>query len=189
MPIATETLTPDEVMNLHEDKLYELVDGELREKYMGAESCWSANRIGRYLSVFLDEKSLGWVFTELSYKCFQDQPSLIRRPDVSFIKYGRFPGKPPAGHIPIAPDLAVEVVSPNDQVYDLDRKIIEYRKAGVRLIWVLNPDTRRVRVHYPNGSSTELREGQVLAGEDVLPGFSCPVASLFMPESTPMNVQ
>lgn len=83
------------------------------------------------------------------------------------------------GFLRIAPDLAVEVVSPNDTVYEVDEKVEELLAAGVRLVWVLNPETRIVEVHRLDGTVSKLHVADELSGEDVLPGFTCPVAELF----------
>lgn len=79
----------------------------------------------------------------------------------------------------IAPDLAVEMVSPNDGVYELDRKVDEYLRAGVRRVWVINPERQSVRIHRGPGDLSELIGPAVLADELVLPGFRCPLPELF----------
>ena len=79
----------------------------------------------------------------------------------------------------IAPNLAVEVVSPNDLVYEIDEKVEEYLEAGVELVWVVNPVTRTVRVHRADRPGVTLREMDELTGDDLLPGFRCRVSDLF----------
>ena len=96
---------------------------------------------------------------------------------------GRLTGdRAPDGHCRIAPDLAVEVVSPNDLAYQ-DEKVAEYLGAGVPIVWVVNPNTRSVRIHRPRSSPRGLVSGltseDVIDAEDVLPGFSCPVRDFF----------
>ena len=83
------------------------------------------------------------------------------------------------GWLRIVPDLVVEVISPNDLAYEVDEKIEMFLKAGVPLIWVVNPDVRTIRILRADGSTAILREGDELSGESVLPGFTCPVASIF----------
>src|SRR5262249_2476430 len=85
----------------------------------------------------------------------------------------------PQGHAHLAPDLAAEVVSPNDTYEEVDQKIEEYLRAGVRLVWIISPRNHTIRVYRFNGSSHSLRENDELDGEDVLPGFRCPVRDLF----------
>ena len=123
---------------------------------------------------------------DASYQCFPDEPARVRKPDVSFIRFGRLPGEQlPEGHTRIAPDFAGEVVSPNDLALELDRKVKEYLAAGVRLVWVIFPDTRSARIHRANGSVAEVRENDELGGEDVIPGFRCTVRDLLPPAPSP----
>jgi Uma2 family endonuclease len=105
---------------------------------------------------------------------------MVRRPDVSFISAGRLADyRWEHGHIAIAPDLAVEIVSPGDEVYSLDRKIDDYFKAAVRRIWIVNPERRSVRIHRAPGDLDELVGEAELVDEAILPGFRVALAALF----------
>jgi Uma2 family endonuclease len=84
----------------------------------------------------------------------------------------------PKGWAKIVPDLVVEVVSPNDTVYELEEKLDDYRKVNVPLVWVINPNSRMVRVHRANGSVSDLHENDELSGEHVIPGFRCPITDI-----------
>src|SRR5947208_12087963 len=108
--------TPEDLLTMPDGEHYELVNGELVEKRMGTKSSWIAGEVQRRLGNFIETSRAGWVLpAEASYQCFPDDPKRVRRPDVSFIRRGRLPGEElPEGHTPIPPDLAVEVVSPND---------------------------------------------------------------------------
>ena len=122
----------------------------------------------------------------MAYQCFPHDPKMVRKPDVSFIRAGRLPGDVlPSGFVRIAPDLAVEVVSPNDLAPELDEKLEDYQKAGVRLVWVIYPESRTVSVYRGDGSASRLHQDDVLSGEDVIPGFRCEVGSLFPPIARP----
>ena len=177
--------TPEDLLRLPDAVSYELVDGKLVERHMGMESSVIAARIIHRLREYLGRNRGGLVAgADASYQCFPDAPEKVRKPDVSFIRSGRLEGdRPPTGHCRIAPDLAVEVLSPNDMAYEVEEKVAEYLGAGVPLIWVVHPPTRRVRIirpaSAPPGSSFELGEAGVISGEDVLPGFSCPVKGFF----------
>jgi Uma2 family endonuclease len=104
----------------------------------------------------------------------------VRFPDGSFVARGRLPdGRTPEGNFQLAPDLALEIVSPNDTAYEVEEKRVAYLKGGVRLLWVVYPPTRVVFVYRPGGKAAELSEVDTLTGEDVLPDFSCPVARFF----------
>jgi Uma2 family endonuclease len=179
--------TPDDLLTLQDGENYELVGGELVERKMGAESSFVAGAIFAILWPFCQTHRLGWVLPEgTSYQCFPDDPRKVRRADVSFIAFGRLPEeKLPKGHIRIAPDLAVESVSPNDLAYEVDEKVEEFLAAGVKLVWVANPATRTVRVHRADGPGTMLRAGDEMTGEDVLPGFRCRVSDFFVVPAPP----
>ncbi len=174
-------LTPEDFLAIPDGNNYELVDGRLVERGMGS---WAGFVAGQLFSLIVEYKSgkrLGLVLNpEVSYQCFQG--NRVRKPDLSFIKTGRLPDdRVPEGHIRIAPDLAVEVVSPTDIQYDVDRKVAEYLEAGVPLVWVINPDVRVVFVYRADGSISGVREGGELDGEAAVPGFRCRVADLFIP--------
>ena len=81
----------------------------------------------------------------------------------------------------IPPDLVVEVVSPNDLAYEIDEKVQEYLDAGVQLVWVVNPALRTVRIYRADGTISGLHESDELSGENIVPGFHCPIANLFPP--------
>jgi Uma2 family endonuclease len=175
--------TPEDLLAMPDGDHYELVNGKLVERNMGAYSSYVATRLVVILDAFCQANRLGWVFSEgTSYQCFPDNPDKVRRADVSFIRLGRLPGEqPPEGHIRICPDLAAEVVSPNDLAYEIDGKVEEYLAAGVPLVWVVNPQTRTVRVHRAGRPGANLRADDELTGDDVLPGFRCRITELFQP--------
>jgi len=175
------TISPEEFLKLPERELYELVDGELVETLMSMEAAWVASQINRRLTAFVDEHQLGAVFTsDATYQCFPDSPGTVRRPDVSFIARGRLSEDQfSEGHCLIPPDLAVEVISPNDLLYALEQKVEDYRSAGVKLIWVASPKSRSITAYRPKKKPTHFEAGDVLNGENVVPGFEVAVSELF----------
>lgn len=177
----TQLLDPDDLLQLPGGESYELVDGRPVEKPMGAESDRIAVRLGGKLDRFCTERVAGFAFgSQTGYRCFPERPRLLRKPDASVILRGRFPNEEvPKGDISIAPDLAIEVVSPNDSYEEIELKVIEYLGAGARLVWVVSPSAKAVSVRRPNKSCTILDVNDTLSGEDVLPGFACSVADLF----------
>jgi Uma2 family endonuclease len=107
-------------------------------------------------------------------------PERVRAPDVAFVAAGRLPGgQLPQGFIRGAPDLAVEILSPNDDPIEIQQKVRDYLEAGSRLVWVVAPRPRTVTVYRADGSARLVREPEALDGEDVLPGFVLPLAELF----------
>ena len=149
---------------------------------MSALSNLIALEIGTMLRIHCRQYNSGWLFAgELGYRCFPWKPSKVRRADISFIRYERYSWEQLTadGFVTIPPDLAVEVVSPNDYFYELEEKVEEYLRAGVRLVWVVNPEMCTVQVYRADGTTGRFREHDELSGEDVLPGFRCKVDDLF----------
>jgi Uma2 family endonuclease len=168
---------------------YELVDGRLVEMPMGTESAWVGTELSRRLGDHCVPQGLGWVFgSDAGYRCFPDRPRLLRKPDVSFVRRGKFPGdRPPRGDSRTAPDLAVEVVSPNDLAEVVQEKVADYLAAGVRLVWVVYPTTRVAVVYRPGGAATWVAEGGELDGQDVVPGFRCRLVDVLLPAAPPTD--
>jgi Uma2 family endonuclease len=175
--------TPEDLLKMPDGKHYELVDGELVETEMSLESAWVAKTVSRRLDEVVEANRLGTVYSEsASYRCFPDDPGKVRRPDTSFIRKGRLSEEQfREGHCLLAPDLVVEVVSPNDLYYEVDHKVTEYLNAGVRLVWVFNPNERNVRVFGSDGSVEQRGLTDELDGGDVVPGFRVRVDDLFPP--------
>ena len=179
------SMTADDLLALRDGDRFELVNGEMVERNMG----WESERIGTNLIGLLwavcQQGGLGWVNgSNASYQCFQqavpDDRDRVRKPDVTFIAKERLSrDEMPTGHCPIVPDLAVEVISPNDLYYEVSEKVDEYLRAGVRLVWVVDPHTKSIRVHRADGTLQDLHEADELSGELVVPGFRCLVRTLF----------
>ena len=182
--VAQPTITADELLRMPDGDRFELVDGELVERKMGSLAGWISNRVGSRFERYAEEHG-GVAFGEGGwFRCFPDDPERVRRPDACYIRAGRLSGdRIPAGHITIAPEVVVEVISPNDVYYEVEAKVEEYLDAGVPLVWLINPDNRSVRVFRAGQPVIQLRAHEELTGDDILPGFRCPVAELFPPES------
>lgn len=173
--------TPNDLLELPDAVIWELVDGELVQRIMSELSSFIGGRLVARLTVFCEEHDLGWVFpADAGYQCFPDNPGKVRKPDVSFISKDRLPNGPSErGFSRIAPDLAVEVISPNELALDVDKKIHEYLEAGVQLVWKVNPDAKLIAVHRASGSDSRLGIDDELSGENVIPGFRINVGELF----------
>jgi Uma2 family endonuclease len=183
IPTKKKIYTPDDLLRMPDGKSYELDNGKLVRRSMGTESSWIGGKLFRMLDRFCERNDSGWVLpSDASYQCFPDAPTRVRKPDVSVIKRGRLPGEQlPKGHCPIAPNLAVEVLSPRDLSSRTNKKILEFLQAGVSRVWIVDPGTHTVRIHRKDGSITELHENDELTGEDVLPGFRCRVRDILPP--------
>ncbi|MDR3635841.1 MAG: Uma2 family endonuclease [Isosphaeraceae bacterium] len=175
------TATEQDLINAdpHEDGLCELVDGVLVEKAMGLRESLLAAALLALLRGFVDPPNLGLVTG--AGGTFGLFPGLVRIPDVAFISWARIPGgRVPAEPIPqIAPDLAVEVLSEGNTPKEMERKRREYFAAGVRLVWMIDPEHRTVTIFTGPDQSTTLDTTQTLEGGDVLPGFHVALTTLF----------
>jgi Uma2 family endonuclease len=181
--IATKTTyTPEDLLAMPDEKNYELVDGHLVERKMSTLSSWVAGELHFQIRSYCRTNPLGWVLPEgTGYQCFPT-PNKVRKPDVSFVRQERLPANASMeGYLTIAPELAVEVISPHDLASEIDQKVVEYLGAGVLLIWVISPAVRTVRVHRADGTLSWLQEDDEISGEDILPGFRCRVGAIFPP--------
>jgi Uma2 family endonuclease len=164
-----------------ENDRFELVDGDWVEKKIGAKASRVGVRVVYRLEAFNEAQPCGLVFgSDCGYKIFPHAPKLVRTPDASFVRSGRLPDdQPPDGNMEIVPDLAVEVVSPNDLAEEFEERVVDYLRVGVSLLWVLYPNTRRALVIRKGGTAIHLMESDELQGDDVLPGFTCRVDQFF----------
>jgi Uma2 family endonuclease len=135
-------------------------------------------KIGRRVGNFVDDHGLGTVTSNDTGFITERDPDSVRGPDIAYWSKGRLP-QVPAGYIEIAPDLLVEVVSPSDHFSRIQTKLRQYLARGVPLVWVVDPEDRSVSVYRSSKQMSILTENDTLTGEDVLPGFRCPVAALF----------
>lgn len=166
-------------------RLCELVDGILVEKAMGFKSDYIAFWIGILINTFLMEvDNLGAVAGAQGPIRFK--VGLVRMPDVSFIRWDSVEDTddiedPDGAFLEYPPDLAVEVLSPGNTPKEMAIKLEEYARAGVKLVWYVDPERKEVDV-YPKGNPKRkktLGVGAVLDGGTVLPGFTLPVAKVF----------
>jgi len=175
------TATTKDVLEVHSraGRLCELVDGVLVEKAMGFRESFLAIALSAILWGFVKPRRLGVVTGEAGMMRLAS--GLVRIPDVAFVSWERFPDRRlPTEPIPdLAPDLAVEVLSPNNTPREMARKRQEYFATGVRLVWLVDPAARTVEVYTAPESSTHLREQDTLDGGVVLPGFTLPLQELF----------
>lgn len=175
------TATEQDALDLQarEGRLCELVDGILVEKTVGLRESYLAIILSHILLNFVSPRKLGIVTG--ADGMMRLTGGLVRIPDVAFIAWERLPGRRlPSEPIPdVAPNLAVEVLSPGNTPGEMARKRREYFTAGVRLGWLVDPRTRTVAVYTAPEPATVLSEAQTLDGGDVLPGLMLPLGELF----------
>ncbi len=163
----------------HHARICELVDGVLVEKTRGYYESILAVAISSLLFEFVKKNNLGIVCGEAgTLRILSNQ---VRIPDVCFISWDKFPGgKLPKVQIPpVAPDLAVEVLSPSNSQGEMQRKLRDYFTAGVELVWYIDPASRTAKVYTSPEHCEIFDESQILIGGNVLPGFELPLRTLF----------
>lgn len=183
MTVSTEqkVWTDEAFMALSKDgHSYELVDGELIDMgNSGMEHGEFGAFLAGMLAIYARKNGLGVVCD--SSTAFALKSGNKRSPDVSFVAKDRLKGlkRLPKGYFQGAPDLAVEILSPNNTVEEIHDKIVEYFENGTRLIWVIHPDEKFVLVYHAPEPDGFLRTGDSLDGETVVPGFSLELTELF----------
>ena len=174
------TATKRDLVRLHgRGKLYELIDGTLVEKAMGAPEGQVEIKLSSRLEWFVEQHDLGFLYSASAL--IEVMPQLVRAPDVSFVSWAKRPEKtvPMEPISDLIPDLAAEVLSENNTRGEIRRKLKEYFLGGVRLVWVIDPRKRSANVYTAPDKKTSLDESGTLDGGDVLPGFRLPLAKLF----------
>ncbi|MBI1760616.1 MAG: Uma2 family endonuclease [Acidobacteria bacterium] len=159
-----------------DDSDYEIVNGVKEVKMAGALHGRTIMRLGWRLAMHVEQNQLGDMYSP-------DTTFLIganeRLPDLAFLAKERIPAEGvPFGKWDIAPDLAVEVISPNDIYTNVKTKLSDYFNAGVREVWIVEPETKLVTIYQSLTRDRILSEDDQLTS-DLLPGFTCRVGDLF----------
>jgi len=173
-------MTAEELLRLNlPDKRTELVRGVLvvREP-AGYQHGDVAMRLAAAIYTHVEAPGLGRVFAAETGFTLARNPDTVRAPDVAFISTARLPDPPPRGFAELAPDLAVEVLSPDDRPGAVLAKVADWLNAGARLVWVVDPLRVIARVYRADGSESMLDETDALRGEDLLPGFEYPLSAI-----------
>ena len=182
MTAATRLMTADELLDMPDDGYrYELIRGELiRMSPAGNLHGKYAMRVGTPLSNFVDDNDMGEVYAAETGYILDPDCHTVRAPDVSFISRERLEeiGETD-GYWPAAPDLAVEVISPNDRYAEVEAKVLEWLDAGTRMVIVVNPRTRTVRVYRSPTNVADLTLDGEIDGGDIVPGWRLAVSRIF----------
>ncbi|MBI3896371.1 MAG: Uma2 family endonuclease [Acidobacteria bacterium] len=180
--MSTKTLlTSEDLWKLVADgSRHELSKGELLLMTpVGMEHGAIVIKLGRLLSAYTEENRSGLVVTEAGFRLSRN-PDTVRAPDVAFVPRDRLPMEGvPKKFADFPPELAVEVLSPEDTASEMVRKVEEYLAGGVRLVWVVDPGTKTVTVYYSLQDAKILTADQELDGGNVLPGFRAKMTELF----------
>ena len=177
--VAPALMTAEELLNTSiPDKHVELVRGVLvvREP-PGLRHGRVAVQFAVQLGGYVRAHDFGQVYVEAGFKLARD-PDTVRGPDVAFISRARLPDPEPVGYPDLAPDLVVEIVSPGDRPGEVLAKVADWLSAGTRLVWVVDPERRLARIYRRDGTEQIVTADQALDGEDVVPGFACPLSTV-----------
>ncbi len=177
--MRTAITTAEELLKAGDIGRCELVRGHLVMMVpAGADHGRIANEMAFRLTQFVRSRKLGAVFAAETGFILSRDPDTVRAPDAAFVRKDRA-ATPSRGYYPGAPDLAVEVVSPDDRPGEVKEKVDEWLGAGTRAVWVVDPETRTVAVHEPGRAARVIGEDGILRGGRVLRGFELPVREIF----------
>ncbi len=174
---ATAPMTADELLRVHlPGKRVELVRGVLVVREAGGSR---HGQVTMKLAAKLDQHARGTgagtvIAADAGFTLARD-PDTVRGPDIAFVSAARHPDPPPPGFPDFAPDLVVEVSSPDGRPGEMLARVADWLTAGTRLVWVVDAERRVARVYRQDGSESLLGRADALSGEDVVPGFSCPL--------------
>jgi Uma2 family endonuclease len=174
---STKTATEETLLHMPQDgRKYELVNGRILVSPAGMRHGQISVRLAARLYAHVSSRKLGEVLdSSTGYRLPWGD---VRSPDVTFIAADRLPATMPSDFGTVAPDLAVEVLSPGDNPSEIRRKVEDYLRWGVRLVWVIDPRTSNATVHRPGESPKQVATDQPLEGADVIAGFACLLSDL-----------
>ena len=180
MRIETPLLTIEEFDELPDDGTQmELVRGHVvREPPAGFDHSAIGIDLAAILRLFVKERGLGKVVGADAGFVLFDEPPTVRAPDVAFVVQNRLAFDPDR-FAPLAPDLAVEIVSPSNTLSEIHAKVTDYLEFGTRLVWVVEPRTRSVTIYRSREEIRLLAGDEEIDGEDVLPGFRTSLPEFF----------
>lgn len=174
-------MTAEEFYAKYADRDFELVRGKVVPMVPAGPVHGDVDmELAAKVHAFVKRHELGKVYLNTGFILFRN-PDVIRAPDQAFVSQARIEQNvpPTKGFWPLAPDLTVEIVSPNDGAEELADKVSEYLSAGVRLVWIVYPRQKQVHQFRPGSDPRILTTKDRLDGEDVVPGFSLPLSELW----------
>lgn len=175
-------LTADDLLRLNSEGVRgELIRGVLcKTMPTGVRHGELVMNLGFLLNAFIKPQRLGRLVGSDSGMMLERDPDTVREPDIAFISAHKLPlGDQVSGYYEGAPDLVIEIASPNDSPREVYHKARMWISFGVTQVWVVDPETRTIEIHRLNQPLLSLAEDDTLDGGDVLPGFNCPVRDVF----------
>lgn len=179
-PPKLKLITGEELLAMGDIGPCELIDGRIVHMTpAGGEHGAIEFNLGGELSFFVRQRNLGWVMGGETGIYIRRRPDTVRGADIAFVSSLRL-AKPTKGFLEVAPELVVEIMSPDDRWPAMREKLADYFSIGVERVWVVEPRNRTVLVFSSTTDMEELDEGDVLRGQGALEGFAMPVAELFV---------
>jgi Uma2 family endonuclease len=183
MSTRTRLITADEFLEWPDEpgSRQELIRGEVVTMSLaGGEHGEVAMEIGRLISTHVKTLRLGRTYAAETGFIVARDPDTVRGADIAFVRAERLAQiTNRKKHIPFAPDLAVEVRSPNDRDDEVEEKVLVWLAAGSLLVWTVDPESRTVVIHRRGAEPVLLGEDQEIDGGEVIPGFQCRVSDFF----------
>ncbi len=178
---ALKLLTAEDVEKLPDDVFCELIDGVLIELTPpGGEHAFITSNVSALLTLYVKGHKLGRALTGDPGFILRRNPDTVRAPDIAFLSTERAARVTRwRGYLEVPPDLVVEVISPSNTAAEVQSKVHDWLEFGVRLVWLIYPETRSVQVVKSLQERLDLTEAAVLDGYDIIPGFSAQVSELF----------
>jgi Uma2 family endonuclease len=178
---ASQAAVRQDNASVEDVERYEVIDGvRVEREPMGAFETVLVSWLCHLINSFAVSRKLGLAVNEVLF-ILDVHRDLRRRPDVAFVSYARWPEPVVARTASwnVIPDLAVEIVSPTNLAEEIDNKITDYFRAGVRLVWVFYPDSGRVYVYQSPTRVTVSERTDTLDGGEALPGFRLPIEQVY----------
>ncbi|CAN5313139.1 Uma2 family endonuclease [soil metagenome] len=182
MTLHATLVTADQLLHMPDDGVRrELVQGELCEMTpSGSEHGFIASRLAMFIAPFVEEKRLGATFAAETGFLLATNPDTVRAPDLAYVAMDRVIAEmKPSGYFPGAPDLAIEVISPGDSYAEVEAKVETWLEAGCRMVVVVNPRNRTLKVFRTPVSIAVLQIDDSFDGAEILPGFRLPLRQIF----------
>jgi Uma2 family endonuclease len=168
------------VVSQEPEGCYEIVDGVLEERAVGAEEVRLANRLNNFLGPFVLAQQSGQTFVEMHFEL--PPKGNDRQPDLAYVRFKTWPENkriPPGRSMPVVPELAVEVISPSEWAHSTIEKLHEYFEAGVQEVWQVWPHVEQLYIYTSPTQLRILNRSEELTGGSLIPGFRLPLEDLF----------
>jgi len=180
MALQTKLVTAEEFFWMPDSKGLELIDGEIRKMSpAGGKHGRIASRVHISLGTYVQKRGLGETTIAETGYLIRRNPDTVRAPDVAFVQRERW--TEPDGYFLGPPDLAVEVISPNDTYGEVDEKVFDWLRSGVQIVIVINPRNQSATIHRSLTETARVEIDGSLDAGDVVPGWTLPLRDLFVP--------